>query len=98
MASIFEFFYSTFNLLITVGLIFFGLRMLILFKTKSELTRGLQLFLSAACFFFGSAWVRWNLVLGYLSASFASIELGIRSLGFVLLFASTVHIARSWKR
>jgi purine-cytosine permease-like protein len=74
------------NIALTLALTFYTFRMKQIFR-GGALTRTRPIFVWAAFFLFLAAVFRAALIWGYFTADFEPLELGTRTVGFILLFA-----------
>jgi hypothetical protein len=88
----------TVNIFIIVGLLIYSVRLRRMFSSWNQARKGLDLLVAAAIFFLLASCVRWVWDWDLLPSSFGTLELGLRTFAFVLLFAFTVRYVQAWKK
>lgn len=83
------------NVALTLGLVFYTLRISKFFK-GGAIGRTTPYFVGAAFFLFMAAVFRAALHWGYFTGEFEPFELTTRTIGFVLLFAFAYKYAQAW--
>jgi hypothetical protein len=83
------------NVALTLGLFFYTLRINRIFK-GGMMGKTTPLFAAAAFFLFLAAVFRAALLWGYFTADFEPLELGTRTIGFILLLAFAYYYVRAW--
>jgi hypothetical protein len=83
------------NIALTLGLLFYALRIRAIFK-GGLIGKPIPIFAAAAFFLFLAAVFRAALLWGYFTAEFEPLELGTRTVGFILLFVFAYSYARAW--
>jgi len=88
----------TFNVFILLGLIVYSIRLRRMFSSWNYASKGLNMLVGAATFLLLAACVRWGLEFELMPSYLDSLEVGLRSLAFVLLFAFVVRYVRAWQK
>ena len=83
------------NIVLTLGLLFYALRLHAIFK-GGLIGKPTPIFAGAAFFLFLAAVFRAALLWGYFTAEFEPLELGTRNVGFILLSLFAYSYARAW--
>jgi hypothetical protein len=83
------------NVALTLGLVFYTLRINRFFK-GGTIGKPTPIFSAAAFFLFLAAVFRAALLWGYFTPDFEPLELGTRTVGFILLFAFAYYYVRAW--
>ena len=84
------------NILLTLALFVYSLKIREFFKGKSQVGSTTPIFSAAAFFLFLAAVFRAGLIWGNLAPAFQPLELGTRTVGFVLLLCFAYRYARVW--
>jgi len=88
----------TLNIFIIAGLLFYSVRLRRMFSSWNYASKGLTLLVAAAVFFLSAACVRWLWDWDFLPSDLGALELGLRTVAFVLLFAFAVRYVRAWQK
>jgi len=89
---------TTLNIFIILGFLVYSIRLRRMFSNWNYASRGLTLLVLAAIFFLGAACVRWLWDWGFIPSYLGGLEVGLRTVAFVLLFAFAVRYVRAWKK
>lgn len=84
------------NIALTFGLLFYTLRIGRIFKGSKLIGKTTPIFTGAAFFLFLAAVFRAALVWGYFTSDLEPLELGTRTIGFILLFVFALSYVRAW--
>jgi drug/metabolite transporter (DMT)-like permease len=85
------------NVAITFGLVLYSLKTRSIYK-GDMFKRSVSFFTRSAVFFFLAAVLRISLVLEIIPNRLEPLEIGTRSVAFLLLFAFAVNFFRDWSR
>jgi hypothetical protein len=88
----------TFNIFILLGLLIYSVRLRRMFSSWNYASKGLSLLVGSAVFLLLAACIRWGLEWEFIPSYLDSLEVGLRSVAFVLLFAFAVRYVRAWKK
>ena len=83
------------NIILTLGLLFYALRIRSMFN-GGFIGKTTPIFAASAFFLFLAAVFRAALLWGYFPPEFEPLELGTRTLGFLLLFVFAYSYAHQW--
>lgn len=83
------------NILLTLGLLFYALKIRSMFK-GGFIGKTTPIFAASAFFLFLAAVFRAALLWGYFPQDFQPLELGTRTIGFILLFVFAYSYAHQW--
>ncbi len=83
------------NILLTLGLLFYALRIRSMFK-GGFIGKTTPIFAASAFFLFLAAVFRAALLWGYFLPEFEPLEIGTRTIGFILLFVFAYSYVHQW--
>ncbi|MGA2240079.1 MAG: hypothetical protein ABSG74_12800 [Candidatus Bathyarchaeia archaeon] len=83
------------NVILTLGLLFYALRIRSMFK-GGFIGKTTPIFASSVFFLFLAAVFRAALLWGYFQQDFEPLEIGTRTIGFILLFVFAYSYAHQW--
>jgi hypothetical protein len=86
---------SAINILLTLGLLFYALRIRSMFK-GGFIGKTTPIFAASAFFLFLAAVFRAALLWGYFMQDFEPLEMGAVTIGFILLFVFAYSYAHQW--
>ena len=88
--------FNAINMLLTFGLMIYALKIRSMFKEPSKVGKPVRIFAVAAFFLFLAAVFRAGLLWGSLASAFQPLEIGTRTIGFLLLFMFAYQYAQVW--